>query len=426
MTPAALEPHDRSLDQEVLEALRTLGHWDALTASGAVDPVDSELVRRLAAGVASSSALPFRVPARPGRRQRAAVPRPRTRGWYLGAAALVAAVTAAVVVIPSLGERPAQVAEAAAVLEQAADAASSASGPIAASDQWWRIRSVITALQSAGGEAGASATYEMRLVRTEYVPVDVSRPSYLDDSSSVVLRHVSGPVEPRLPARPASTVMLAPGSTDLRSAPRRIAGLPRDTTSLRAALYAEAASTDLACAGADECVAALIRDDLMSGVAPTDLRVALYRVLATVPGVTVVGRDVVLAGRSGVGLTWLAPAPQDPSTRVADPASGTRTDLVIDPSTGELLGIRVLSFDDSAESRAAPWWRAAPTTVPWSTPSPRRSSTAQSRSVPGEQGRGRGPRRHGGASRAPAAGRRRTPTPRTTTAAPPRGCRRRS
>ena len=80
---------------------------------------------------------------------------------------------------------------------------------------------------------------------------------------------------------------------------------------------------------------------LRESPAPSDLRAALYRALALVPGVTLVGTLTDRAGRSG--------------TAVAFTEAGTRRELIFDPETSELLAEREVLVDPtSAEIDATP------------------------------------------------------------------------
>lgn len=71
-----------------------------------------------------------------------------------------------------------------------------------------------------------------------------------------------------------------------------------------------------------------IADQLSTGVVPADLRAALYRAAALIPGVTVVQKKAVLDGRTGVAIGRI------------EPSTGARQEIVIDPQTGLLIGER--------------------------------------------------------------------------------------
>lgn len=109
-----------------------------------------------------------------------------------------------------------------------------------------------------------------------------------------------------------------------------LAGLPRDRALLRELLYADSAGRGRSTDGE---VLVYVADVLRSGIVPPDLRVALYRVLTTVPGVEVTAGDAELFGRSGVALGRV------------ELFGGDRQEIVIDPDTGDYLGDRYVSPD---------------------------------------------------------------------------------
>ncbi|WP_185751172.1 CU044_5270 family protein [Arthrobacter sp. 31Y] len=71
-----------------------------------------------------------------------------------------------------------------------------------------------------------------------------------------------------------------------------------------------------------------IADLLRTGMVPADLRAALYKAAALIPGVTVTDAQATLNGRVGVAIG-----------RVEE-ASHSRQDIIIDPTTGLLIGER--------------------------------------------------------------------------------------
>lgn len=71
-----------------------------------------------------------------------------------------------------------------------------------------------------------------------------------------------------------------------------------------------------------------IADLLRTGMVPADLRAALYKAAALIPGVTVTDDQATLDGRKGIAIG-----------RVEE-VSHTRQDIIIDPKTGLLIGER--------------------------------------------------------------------------------------
>jgi RNA polymerase sigma-70 factor (ECF subfamily) len=71
-----------------------------------------------------------------------------------------------------------------------------------------------------------------------------------------------------------------------------------------------------------------IADLLRTGMVPADLRAALYKAAALIPGVSVTDGQATLGGRKGIAIG-----------RVEE-TSHTRQDIIIDPKTGLLIGER--------------------------------------------------------------------------------------
>lgn len=108
---------------------------------------------------------------------------------------------------------------------------------------------------------------------------------------------------------------------------QEIPGLTRDPQALLDVIYRRTQG-----AGVSPEVEALttIADTLRTGIVPADLRAALYKSAALVPGVSVVDRQAALDGRTGVAIGINAPD------------GGSRTDIIIDPGTGLMIGERVV------------------------------------------------------------------------------------
>jgi hypothetical protein len=85
----------------------------------------------------------------------------------------------------------------------------------------------------------------------------------------------------------------------------------------------------------EEWVMKRITDTLISGRAPADLRAALYRALALMPGLQVTEQVANLDGWQGTALGLSK--------------YGVRYDLIIDPNTGQFIGERTV-FEDNKHS----------------------------------------------------------------------------
>lgn len=74
------------------------------------------------------------------------------------------------------------------------------------------------------------------------------------------------------------------------------------------------------------------RDALMSGLYPADLRAAIYQALTFVDGLDVTNGSINIDGRAGLGLAL-------------DGNNPIRTELIIDPNTGDFIGERRIALD---------------------------------------------------------------------------------
>ncbi len=241
------------------------------------------------AGVTRTGEVP--APAQPPARTRAAraarVLRTGDRRRWIVAAACVAALTAGLAALPTVGADGPPPA--------AANAASAFLGSVAA--------------HARGSSVGANAS----LLTT----VRERRPGFPETEFTVTIGHGQGVIRPAQghdhgPARSPNFPygpFLAPSFSW-----REVATLPSGTAELRDRLEALAPRQDLF-----GVIGGLLS---ISPVTP-EVRAALYRVLATVPGVDLLGTGTDARGRAG---TWLA---HDDGTM--------RWKLLVDPHTGRLL-----------------------------------------------------------------------------------------
>lgn len=97
---------------------------------------------------------------------------------------------------------------------------------------------------------------------------------------------------------------------------------------------------------------------LSTGAIPADLRAALYKAAALIPGVTVVDKQANLNGRVGTAIG------------IENPIRETRMDIIIDPVTGLLIGEREvrLTAGPTFPAGTATGWTAVQTSVVDSTP----------------------------------------------------------
>jgi hypothetical protein len=104
-----------------------------------------------------------------------------------------------------------------------------------------------------------------------------------------------------------------------------------------------------------------VADILRKGIVPADLRAALYKAAALIPGVTVNDRQARLDGRTGVAIG------------ISSWGGNLRQDIIVDPQTGLLIGERtvLLRTDDGfpgVPAGTAISWTAIETSVVNSAP----------------------------------------------------------
>lgn len=103
-----------------------------------------------------------------------------------------------------------------------------------------------------------------------------------------------------------------------------------------------------------------IADTLRTGVVPADLRAALYRAVAGIPGVTITDRAATLNGKTGISFG-------------RDEGDGARQEIIIDPTTGLMIGERQVLLKDNllpgVPAGESMGWTTVTTTVVDSAPS---------------------------------------------------------
>ena len=103
-----------------------------------------------------------------------------------------------------------------------------------------------------------------------------------------------------------------------------------------------------------------IADTLRQGTAPADLRAALLRAAAMIPGVTITDDQATLDGTTGTAIGRL------------EGVNGLRNEIIIDPDTGTLIGERTVAtsaIPESSVSAGEVWsWSSVTTSVVDSAP----------------------------------------------------------
>ncbi|KQR44535.1 hypothetical protein ASF82_14055 [Frigoribacterium sp. Leaf164] len=252
-------------------------------------------------------------------------------------AAVVTAVVAAVVVGSIVLPRAGDEAQAATLLREAAALTVTASDPVVAPGQFLRTTTEAVYATVGQNRAGDMVTYLVPSTSTVYEPGDPAaewtlvredhEPTtfYGDDAEQVAEENRVESPETNGTWRARDGAFYGTPAADPATA-----DLPRDPQELYDHLVA---SYDGGSNSRDEATWVAITDLLRTGTAPADLRSALYGAAALVPGIEIVDEHVTIDGVTGVALGR------------EEPTRSERQDIVIDPSTGELIGERVVQLE---------------------------------------------------------------------------------
>ncbi len=249
-------------------------------------------------------------------------------GWITGGTVVAIGIGAALVltnVVGLAGWRGGADAAAADSLGRAAAAAIRTSDPVVEPGQYLKITT--KAVYSATGDDGTYLESEDGYM---YVPAN-----YDDDwvwvrpPSTVVQTFGPGSekqaAEDHKTTPPTEMVRAAKGGFyNGRPMNFGLDGLPRDPQQLLNYIYRTTAGQGVS---PDGEALVFIADTLRTGVVPADLRAALYRALAGIPGVTITDTEATLDGRTGVGFG-------------RDESNGLRQEIIIDPTSGMMIGER--------------------------------------------------------------------------------------
>jgi hypothetical protein len=109
--------------------------------------------------------------------------------------------------------------------------------------------------------------------------------------------------------------------------PASLATLPRDPKQLLAHFYSVEPGSGVS---NDGKTFNLIIDVLTTGFVPADLRAALYKAAALIPGVSVTEKDATMDGRTGMSIGR------------TETKTSIRHDIIIDPTNGLVIGQRMI------------------------------------------------------------------------------------
>ncbi|MDQ0849709.1 hypothetical protein QFZ65_001647 [Arthrobacter sp. B3I9] len=286
------------------------------------------------------------------------------------AALLVGGIVAADVVVPG---RPGATAEAAEILNNAAAATIQSSDPVVAPGQYLKIDTTAMYGHSSVAADGTQAFWLEKTGGQVYVPADRNG-EWVWNREDRVPATFFNEASKAAAAKMQESLAKDPGVSlvGIQRAPRgdfygseqtvlngmpldQISGLPRDPKALLDTILERTKG-----AGPSPEMEALITvaDTLRTGVVPAELRAALYKAAALIPGVTVVDKQATLNGKTGVALG------------IQSPDGGARQEIIIDPATGLMIGERDVALRATADFPAgtATAWTAVQTSVVESAP----------------------------------------------------------
>lgn len=293
----------------------------------------------------------------------------RGRIALLSAAAvlLVGAIVAADVVLP---DRPGATAEAAEVLNNAATATIQTSDPVVGPGQYLKVETITLYGGSAFAADGTQLFWQEKGGGQVYVPADRHGEWIWNREESVPIEFSSDAAKAealKLQEKAPSDmvgIQRAQGGAFSGGAEQVIVGgmplseatsLPRDP---RALLDVIQERTKGAGKSPELKAFSTITAALRTGVIPADLRAAFYKAAALIPGVTVVDKQATIDGRTGVAIG------------IPSPDGGSRQETIIDPTTGLLIGERIVTVKDYPGSPAGTvlTWTSVQTSVVESAP----------------------------------------------------------
>lgn len=288
------------------------------------------------------------------------------------AALLVSGIVAADVVLPG---RPGATAEAAEVLNNAAAATIQTSDPVVGPGQFLKIdtTAVYTASVALGdpGAGGRAVEWLDKSSDHLYVPAshagewiwnrEARTPTtfFSEEAKAEATKYQQSQADNPLRT---GELLRAPGGNFYGEPRLLFAGLPLDDGVKNLprepqALLDTIRQRDNPDRSEDETLES-IAAALRTGIVPADLRAALYKAAALIPGVTVVDKQANLDGKPGTAIG------------IERPNRETRMDIIIDPTTGLLIGERevTLTAGKTFPAGTATSWTSVQTSVVDSAP----------------------------------------------------------
>ena len=286
--------------------------------------------------------------------------------WAALATAGAAALVVALVLTDTIGVaglRPGATAQAAELLDHAADTTIQAVDPTVAPGQYRQVVYRDVHAIETGNKAGDTVLYSIHEDRTTWIPANVHEEwtevryperaagQYWGEGAEEAAKEAAVEWRKQQPqvlhGKAGAFFGIDPSRT-----PEAVNALPRDPRVLLNHIYRVTLGAGTS---PDDEALVFISDTLNTGFADASLRAALYRAAALVPGVKLTANSATLDGTTGVAIGRV------------DPKYGIRQDLIIDPATGELIGERRVSTrnlpDGSAAAGDTIAWSSVTTTV---------------------------------------------------------------
>nr|WP_238324630.1 CU044_5270 family protein [Paenarthrobacter aurescens] len=324
---AAAQNHteDKEIEQDELALLRAMREKTPVPKDSTIEEGRERLLHRISPSLASAWSLPTRK--RKGSKK---------VGISLVAAVAAVAVLVAVDVIGPTGWRGAATAQAAQVLNDAAQTTIQNADPVVNPGQYLKIESSNLWGSTSVDENGRQFQWLDIENMTMYIPANRMDewvwersgriPTVFFDEASkeyAMNGQLGTPTGETL--RAVNGGFYGPPEQSGFPSANYLDSLPRDPYLLLNNIYKKTLGHGQSVDGE---ALVFIADLLRSGMVPADLRAALYKAAALIPGVTVTDAQATLNGRVGVAIG-----------RVED-ASHSRQDIIIDPATGLLIGER--------------------------------------------------------------------------------------
>ncbi|MGT2426715.1 CU044_5270 family protein [Amnibacterium kyonggiense] len=298
----------------------------------------------------------------PVRRRRRSI---RLRSVGLIGAAAVAVVVALVAtdVLGVAGLGAGASAQAADLLNRAAGNTIRTVDPVIHAGQFRQITTTDVNLVDTDNSAGQTVTYGQRQTRTVYIPADeqdvwteVRSPFTFTGQAYGPDAKATAEKDPTFtdPAGRIAQVVHGKAGTQWGGPPQwtpsGVQALPRDPHLLLQYIYLITFGHGQSPPGE---AFVFVSDLLRSGLVPADLRAALYRAVALIPGVTVNAHAATLDGKEGVAFG------------LVEKTTGIRSDLIIDPDTGDLIGEREVTTRpiDLMPANTTSYWTSVSTAI---------------------------------------------------------------